>query len=93
MHFKRYSRKYGQPINMSDIISSNDLLKLNEQKLPEKKELLKCVELALYQLDDMRKAEGEKILEDILKRVKRIQKIIGLIKKRRIALNLRNKTN
>ena len=74
--------RYGQPMNMSDIISSSDLLKLNEQKLPDKKELIKCVELALNQLDDMRKAEGEKILEDILKRIKRIQKIIGLIKEK-----------
>ena len=71
--------RYGQPMNMSDIISSSDLLKFNEQKLPDDKELIECVEIALDQVDDMRKAEGEKILEDILKRVKRIQEIIGLI--------------
>ena len=71
--------RYGQPMNMSDIISSSDLLKLTEQKLPDKQELIKCVELALNQLDDMRKAEGEKILGDILKRVKRVQRIIKLI--------------
>ena len=74
--------RYGQPMNMSDIISSSDLLKLTEQKLPDEQELIKCVELALNQLDDMRKVEGEKILEDILKRVKRIQKIIKLIEKK-----------
>ena len=71
--------RYGQPMNMSDIISSSDLLKLTEQKLPDNQELIKCVELALNQLDDMRKAEGEKILGDILKRVNRIQRIIKLI--------------
>ena len=69
-------------MNMSDIISSSDLLKLTEQKLPDEQELIKCVELALNQLDDMRKVEGEKILEDILKRVKRVQKIIKLIEKK-----------
>ena len=74
--------RYGQPMNMSDIISSNDLLKLTEQKLPDEQELIKCVELALNQLDDMRKMEGEKILEDILKRVKRVQRIIKHIKKK-----------
>mgnify|MGYP001261682008 FL=1 len=74
--------RYGQPMNMSDIISSSDLLKLTEQKLPDEQELIKCVELALNQLDDMRKVEGEKILEDILKRVKRVQKIIKLIEKK-----------
>ena len=71
--------RYGHPMNMSDIISSSDLLKFNEQKLPDDKELIECVEIALDQVDDMRKAEGDKILEDILKRVKRIQEIIGLI--------------
>ena len=53
--------RYGQPMNMSDIISSSDLLKFNEQKLPDDKELIECVEIALNQVDDMRKAEGEKI--------------------------------
>ena len=71
--------RYGQPMNMGDIISSSDLLKLNEQKLPNKKVLLKGVEIALDQLDDMRKAEGEKILEDISKRVKKIQRIVDVI--------------
>ena len=74
--------RYGQPMNMGDIISSSDLLKLNETKLPDKKELIKCVELALNQLSDMRKAEGEKILEDILNRIKRIKKIVVLIKEK-----------
>ena len=74
--------RYGQPMNMSDIISSSDLLKLTERKLPDEEELIKCVELALNGLDDMRKVEGEKILEDILKRVKRVQKIIKLIEKK-----------
>ena len=73
---------YGQPMNMSDIISSSDLLKIKEQKLPDNEELIKCVELALNQLDDMRKAEGEKILEDILKRIKKIQKTIKFIKEK-----------
>ena len=60
-------------MNMGDIISSSDLLKLSEQKLPNKEVILNGVEIALDQLDDMRKAEGEKILEDISKRVKKIK--------------------
>ena len=74
--------RYGQPMNMSDIISLSDLLKLTEQKLPDKQELVKCVAQALDQLDDMRKAEGEKILEDIKKRVKRVQKSIGFLREK-----------
>ena len=61
-------------MNMGDIISASDLLKLSEQTLPNKEVLLKGVELALNQLDDMRKAEGEKILEDISKRLKKFKK-------------------
>ena len=43
--------RYGQPMNMSDIISSSDLLKFNEQKLPDDKELIECIELALKMLE------------------------------------------
>ena len=74
--------RYGQRMNMSDIISSNDLLKLNDQKSPGKKELITNIELALIQLDEMRKLEGRKILEDTLERVNRIKKIIDLIKEK-----------
>ena len=61
------------------------------QKLPNKELILNGVKLALNQLDDMRKAEGEKILEDILKRVKRIQKIVDLIKEKANNINLSNR--
>ena len=74
--------RYGQPMNMGDIISSSDLLKISEQKVPNNKVLLEGVKSALNQLDDMRREEGEKILEDILKRVKKIQKIVDLIQEK-----------
>ena len=71
--------KYGQPLNISDIISSNDLLKLNEPKTPDKKVIIKNVELALEQLNDMRKTEGAKILEDTMKRIDQITTTMGLL--------------
>ncbi|MFL3008957.1 MAG: YicC/YloC family endoribonuclease [Candidatus Neomarinimicrobiota bacterium] len=71
--------KYGQPMNISDIISSNDLLKLNEPKAPDKKVIIKNVEFALKQLDDMRKTEGAKILEDTMKRIDQITTTMGLL--------------
>ena len=73
---------YGQPINISDIISSNDLLKLNEPKSPDKNIIIKNVQLALEQLDNMRKIEGEKILEDTIKRINQIIKTIGIVKEK-----------
>ena len=74
--------KYGQPLNISDIISSNDLLKLNEPKIPNKKVIIKNVEIALKQLDDMRKTEGAKILEDTMKRIDQIITTLGLVAKK-----------
>ena len=74
--------KYGQPLNISDIISSNDLLKLNEPKTPNKKEIIKNVEIALKQLDGMRETEGTKILEDIMARINQITTTLGLLEKK-----------
>ena len=74
--------KYGQPMNISDIISSNDLLKLNEPKTPDKNVIIKNVELALKQLDEMRKTEGEKILEDTMIRINQIITTMGLLKEK-----------
>tara|TARA_X000000950_G_scaffold23089_1_gene24777 strand:- start:122 stop:979 length:858 start_codon:yes stop_codon:yes gene_type:complete len=74
--------KYGQPMNISDIISSNDLLKLSEPKIPNKKVIIKNVEIALKQLDDMRKTEGAKILEDTMKRIDQIITTLDLVAKK-----------
>ena len=74
--------KYGQPMNISDIISSNDLLKLNEPKIPNKKVIIKNVEIALKQLDDMRKTEGSKILEDTTKRIDHIITTLSIVAKK-----------
>ena len=71
--------KYGQSMNMSDIISSNDLLKINDPKFPDDKELIKKVEIALMQLIDMRKIEGERIFNDTLGRINKIKEIIATI--------------
>ena len=74
--------KYGQPMNISDIISSNDLLKSNEPKTPDKNIIIKSVELALKQLDEMRKTEGEKILEDTMIRINQIITTMGILKEK-----------
>ena len=74
--------KYGQPLNISDIISSNDLLKLNDPKTPNKKEIIKNVEIALKQLDQMRETEGTKILEDTIARINQITTTLGLLEKK-----------
>ena len=74
--------KYGQPINISNIISSSDLLKLNEPTSPSKNIIKKNVEIALKQLDEMRKIEGSKILEDAMSRINQITATLGVITKK-----------
>ena len=73
--------KYGQPINISNIISSSDLLKSYEPTTPNKNVILKNVEIALKQLDEMRQIEGSKILEDTMSRINQITTTLGLIAK------------
>ena len=74
--------KYGQPINISNIISSSDLLKSNEPKTPNKNIIIKNVKIALEQLNDMRKIEGAKILEDTMPRINQITTTLSLIAKK-----------
>ena len=74
--------KYGQSLNIGDIVSANDLLKLNEPKAPNKKVIIKNVEIALKQLDGMRKTEGAKILEDIMTRINKITTTLDLLSKK-----------
>ncbi len=74
--------KYGQPMNMGDIISASDLLKTDEPTLPSKTVILSVFERALSQLEQMRNNEGEKILGDISARLKYINDTINLIEEK-----------
>ena len=55
---------------------------MNEPKTPNYKVLIKSVEIALKQLDDMRKIEGIKILEDTISRINKISATLGLVAKK-----------
>ena len=74
--------KYGQPINMADIISANDLLKSDDPKLPSRDSILKVFEEALNQLEQMRNIEGEKILEDTSARIRYINGILDSLEEK-----------
>ena len=60
---------YGQKINLSDIISFQDLLKSDNSKKMNNEDILKSVSDALNQLDEMRVQEGFNIHSDLTKRV------------------------
>ena len=60
---------YGQRLNLSDIISTQDLLKVDEEENLNKNSIIKAVKNALNQLNEMREQEGKQIHNDILDRI------------------------
>ena len=70
---KKIHVDYGQRMNLSDIISTNDLLSADEPEHLKPGIILKAVELALSQVNEMREKEGHQIQTDILNRVELLQ--------------------
>ena len=70
---KKIHVDYGQRMNLSDIISTNDLLTADEPENLKPGIILKAVELALNQVNEMRKKEGHQIQTDILNRMELLQ--------------------
>ena len=60
---------YGQRLNLSDIISTQDLLKVNEEENLNKNTIIKAVQKALVQLCEMQEEEGKQIHNDIVNRL------------------------
>jgi uncharacterized protein (TIGR00255 family) len=65
--------EYGQRMNLSDIISTNDLLSTDAPEDLKPGLILKAVELALNQVNEMREKEGHQIQTDILNRMELLQ--------------------
>ena len=70
---KKIHVDYGQRLNLSDIISTNDLLSADEPENLKPGIILKAVELALNQVNEMREKEGHQIQTDILNRMELLQ--------------------
>ena len=70
---KKIHVEYGQRMNLSDIISTNDLLSADEPENLKPGIILKAVELALSQVNEMREKEGHQIQTDILNRMELLQ--------------------
>ena len=75
---KKIHVSYGQRMSLSDIISTHDLLKADEPDSINQSVIIKAVEHALNQLNEMREKEGKQIQDDILKRIKNLQNAIDL---------------
>ena len=70
---KKIHVDYGHRMNLSDIISTNDLLSADEPENLKPGIILKAVELALNQVNEMREKEGHQIQTDILNRMELLQ--------------------
>ena len=72
--------KYGQRLNLSDIISTNDILSFIDADIDDVEKLKKAVDSALKQLNDMRSIEGKQIYKDLMSRIRIIKKNLTSIK-------------
>ena len=77
---KDVNKKYGEKINLNNIINTNDILTYADVGINDDEKLLHAIDNGLKQLNKMRLAEGKKINKDFLTRVKAIKKDIGKIK-------------
>lgn len=75
---------YGQKINLSEIVSFQDLLKSDNFKDINFNDIFKTIIKALDQLEEMRIKEGESIYNDLIERVKIMN--LALIKIEKMSL-------
>ena len=61
---------YGQRLSLSDVVTTNDLLKTENTPQIDSKVVIKAISNAIVQLKEMRAKEGEVIFDDINGRVK-----------------------
>ena len=73
---------YGQRMSLSNIISTNDLLKVEEEVAIQPNLVIKAVEKALEELNVMRINEGQEIFQDTSKRLDLINKTLDLLEKK-----------
>ena len=67
---------YGQRLSLSDVVTTNDLLKTENTPLINGELVIEAISNAIVQLKEMRAKEGELILDDINGRVKLLEKAL-----------------
>ena len=70
---------YGQRLSLSDVVTTNDLLKTENTPLINSKVVIKAISNAIVQLKEMRAKEGEVILDDINGRVKLLEDALNQV--------------
>ena len=73
--------RYGQKLNLSEVINMNDILSFVDSNFGEEDKLIHALRNALVQLNKMRTAEGKQLFKDITNRIKVMKKDLTNIKK------------
>ena len=72
--------KYGQKLNLSDIISIHDIISYVDAGIDDNEKIKEAVDSALKQLNGMRSIEGKQIYKDLMSRIRIIKKNLTSIK-------------
>ena len=72
--------KYGQKLNLSDIISIHDIISYVDAGIDDNEKIKEAVDSALKQLNGMRSIEGKQIYKDLISRIRIIKKNLTSIK-------------
>ena len=70
---------YGQRLSLSDVVTTNDLLKTENTPLIDSKVVIEAISNAIIQLKEMRVKEGEVILDDMNGRVKFLEEALNQV--------------
>ena len=70
---------YGQRLSLSDVVTTNDLLKTENTPQINSEVVVKAISNAIVQLKEMRAKEGEVILNDINGRVKFLEEALNQV--------------
>ena len=79
---------YGQRLSLSDVVTTNDLLKAENTPLIDSKVVIKAISNAIFQLKEMRAKEGEVILYDINGRVKFLEEALNQVEDISVKYNI-----
>ena len=75
------NKRYGQKLNLSEVINLNDMLSFVDSDFDEEGKLIDAIGNALAQLNKMRISEGKQLYKDLTNRIKIINEDLTYIKK------------
>ena len=74
-------KRYGQKLNLSEVINLNDMLSFVDSDFDEEGKLIDAISNALAQLNKMRISEGKQLYKDLTNRIKIMKENLTYIKK------------